>query len=212
MSNKKEERIVLIIKRLKRAYPGAKASLAHKNSFQLLVATILSAQCTDIVANKVAAYIFKKYKNAKGLSAAKPSVLEKELYSTGFYKSKAKNIIAASKKIVNSFNNKVPNSMEKLLLLNGVGRKTANIILSVAFKKREGVAVDTHVKRLSRRFGLTKSTNPVIIERDILKVVPFKYWLDFNHILVSHGRRVCKAKKPLCGKCVIAGICPSSQV
>ncbi len=212
MAKSKKEKAIDIIESLKKAYPGREViSLPHKTSFELLVATILSAQCTDVVANRVTIDLFKKYKNVKGLASAKPFTLERELYTTGFYKAKAKNIIAASKKIVARFNGRVPDSMEKLLTLDGVGRKTANIILSVAFKKREGIAVDTHVKRLSNRFGLTKSGNPIVIEQDLLKVVPLRYWLKFNHILVTHGRRVCRARRPLCENCVVAKLCPSRR-
>lgn len=212
MNRIKKEKTILLIKRLKKAYPDkVLVSLSHKTAFQLLVATILSAQCTDVVANRVTAHLFKKYKNVKGFASANLLVLEKEVYATGFYKTKAKHIIAASKKIVSCFNGRVPDSMEKLITLDGVGRKTANIILSVAFKKREGIAVDTHVKRLSNRFGLTGSSDPIVIEQDLLKIIPFRYWLEFNHILVTHGRRICRARKPLCGSCVINGFCPSRQ-
>ncbi len=211
MGNRKKERAVLIIKALRKANPASKISLSFNTSFEFLITTILSAQCTDIIANRVASRLFKKYRNAKGLAAASPSILEKDIYSTGFYRAKAKNIIAASKKIVTCFNNRVPSSMKELLLLDGVGRKTANIILTVAFKKREGIAVDTHVKRLSARFGLTKSSDPVRVEQDLLRVVPFRYWLDFNYILVNHGRRICRARNPLCDKCVISKLCVSSQ-
>ena len=207
MSHTKEAKLPLIIKKLKKAYPAVRVSLLFNTNFELLVATILSAQSTDIIANRVASRIFKKYKNAKGFAAASLPVLEKEIYSTGFYRVKAKNIIAASKKIVAYFNNRVPSSMDELLSLDGVGRKTANIILSAAFKKREGIAVDTHVKRLSARFGLTKNSDPIKIEQDLLKVVPFRYWLDFNYLLVNHGRKICRARKPLCDECVVSKLC-----
>jgi endonuclease III len=203
----RKKRTLLIIKRLKSLFPQNKTSLKHKNPFQLLIATILSAQSTDITANKVASGIFKKYKGIKGFSGAKLSELEKDIFSSGFYRAKSKNIIAASEKILSEFNGRVPNTMHGLLQLPGVGRKTANIILSSAFKKSEGIAVDTHVKRISRRLGFTKNTDSDKIERDLLGIIPRKYWLDFNYMLVDFGRKICKSKKPLCLRCGIEKLC-----
>jgi endonuclease III len=203
----KEKRILLIIKRLKSLFPHNKTSLKHKNPFQLLIATILSAQSTDITANKVAFKVFKKYKNVKGFAVAGLSELEKDIYSSGFYKTKAKNIIEASKKILSQFRGRVPDTMDELLKLPGVGRKTANIILSSAFRKAEGIAVDTHVKRIARRLGLSKNLNPEKIEKDLLKAVPRKYWLEFNYMLVRFGRSICKSRNPLCLKCGIEKLC-----
>jgi endonuclease III len=203
----KEKRILLVIKRLKASLPHSKTSLIYKNPFQLLVATILSAQSTDITANKVASRIFKKYKDMRGFASAKFSELEKDIFSCGFYRVKAKNIIAVSKKILSEFNGRVPDTMHALLKLPGVGRKTANIILSSAFKKSEGIAVDTHVKRISRRLGFTKHTDPNKIEQDLLRVVPKKNWLDFNYMLVNFGRTICKSRLPLCTRCRLKGLC-----
>jgi endonuclease III len=203
----KEKRILLIIKRLKASLPRSKTSLKHKNPFQLLIATILSAQSTDITANKVASIVFDKYKDVKGLARARLSILEKDIYSSGFYKVKARNIVRASKKILSQFNGKVPKSMDELLKLPGVGRKTANIILSSAFKKSEGIAVDTHVKRVSRRLGFTKNTDPNKIEKDLLSIVPYEFWLDFNYMIVDFGRNICRSRKPLCVKCAIKNLC-----
>ncbi len=202
-----EKRIISIIKRLKALSSQRKTSLNYRTPFQLLIATILSAQSTDNTANKVTSSIFKKYKNAKGFAHAKLSQLEKNVYSSGFYKIKSKNIIAASKKILSEFSGRVPRTVDGLMQLPGVGRKTANIILSSAFKKSEGIAVDTHVKRIARRLGFTRNTGPGKIEKDLLKIIPRRYWLDFNYMLVDFGRSVCKSRKPLCLKCVIRPFC-----
>ncbi|MDP6685936.1 MAG: endonuclease III, partial [Candidatus Omnitrophota bacterium] len=174
-------------------------------------ATILSAQCTDKRVNQLTPSLFKKYKTPRDFSNAKQSVLEKEVRPAGFYKNKAKNIIASAKKIVEDFNGKVPDRMKDLVTLPGVARKTANIVLSSGFKKVEGIAVDTHVKRLSGRLALSKSQDPVKIEQDLMAIVPKKDWLDFNYILVDHGRKICNARKPLCGECVINRLCPSAN-
>ena len=203
----KEKRILLIIKRLKCLFPQNKTSLKYKNPFQLLIATILSAQSTDITANKVASIIFDKYKDAKGFAGAMLSGLEKDIYSSGFYKVKARNIVGSSKKILSQFSGKVPESMDELITLPGVGRKTANIILSGAFGKAEGIAVDTHVKRIARRLSLSKSLSPEKIEKDLLNVIPHRYWLEFNYMLVHFGRSICKSRKPLCLKCSIEKLC-----
>ena len=202
-----EKRIRFIIKRLKALTSHSKTSLNYRTPFQLLIATILSAQSTDITANKVTSSIFKKYKNAKGFAHAKLSQLEKNIYSSGFYKIKSKNIIAASKKILSEFSGRVPRTMDGLLRLPGVGRKTANIVLSSAFKNPEGIAVDTHVKRIARRLGFTQNADPGKIEKDLLRIIPRRYWLDFNYMLVGFGRSVCKSRKPLCSRCAIRQFC-----
>jgi len=204
----KKRSLLSILKILYRDYPLSSALLEYKNPFQLLVVTILSAQCTDIVANRVADYIFKKYKTPTAFSKAKLSTLKKEIKKTGLYNSKAKNIIASSRIIVKKYKSKIPQSMSELTQLPGVGRKTANIILSTAFKKREGIAVDTHVRRISRRLGLTTYLDPNKIEQDLIRIVPYKEWLDFNHLLVNHGRRICNARRPLCCDCNINKYCP----
>ena len=204
-----KERIPEIIKILRKTYLKSKTVLYYKTPFQILIATILSAQCTDKMVNKITPNLFKKYKTAYDFSKTKQSTLEKEIRSSGFYKNKAKNIIAASKKIVNDFKGKVPDTMEELISLPGVARKTANIVLSSGFKKVEGIAVDTHVKRLSGRLGLTKENDPERIEKDLMKIVPKKDWLDFNYMLVDHGRKICDAKRPLCSICPLHKLCPT---
>jgi len=211
MKRNPKNRIEKIIKILNETYPVARTALFYKTPHQILVATILSAQCTDERVNTITPGLFKKYKNAYDFAKAKRAVLEKEIRSLGFYKNKAKNIISAFKKIVKEFNGNVPETMQDLISLPGVARKTANIVLSSAFKKAEGIAVDTHVKRLSLRLGLTKESNPDKIERDLMKVVPKKYWLSFNYLLVNHGREICQARKTLCAECCIKQFCPSKK-
>ena len=205
-----KNRVKNIIKILRKTYPGAHTALRHRNAFQLLVSTILSAQCTDVMVNKITPVLFRKYRNAPDFAGAKQGALEKEIRSTGFYKNKAKNIIGASKKITKEFKGRVPDSMDKLITLPGVARKTANIVLSSSFGKVEGIAVDTHVKRLSERIGLSKEKDPVKIERDLMKIIPKTDWLDFNYLLVNHGRAICAARKPLCPDCIIKALCPSA--
>lgn len=202
------QRISEIIKILRKTYPQSRSALYHRTPFEILIATILSAQCTDERVNKITPGLFNKYKSVYDFSKVKQSILEQEIRSAGFYKNKAKNIIAASKKIVKDFSGKVPCSMEGLVSLPGVGRKTANIVLSSGFKKVEGIAVDTHVGRLSKRLGLSEEDDPEKIEKDLMKIVPKKDWLDFNYMLVNHGRAICNARKPLCYDCVINRLCP----
>lgn len=200
--------IAEIIKILHKTYPHSRTALHYKSPLQIMIATILSAQCTDKRVNEITPSLFKKYKTVRDFSKARRSVLEKEIRSAGFYKNKAKNIIASSKKIAHDFKGKVPDNMEKLITLPGVARKTANIVLSSGFGKAEGIAVDTHVKRLSGRLGLSRESDPNKIERDLLKIVPKKDWLDFNYMLVDHGRNICQARKPMCSDCVIIKLCP----
>ncbi len=202
-----KSKAIKIIDLLSKEYPKGKTALNYKTPFQLLVATILSAQCTDNKVNEITPHIFSKYKDVYGFSKAKKEKLERDIYSTGFYKSKAKNIIESSKILVKEFNGVVPDSMDKLIKLPGVARKTANIILSSIFKKTEGIAVDTHVKRLSNRLNFSNNKNPDKIERDLMEIFPKRYWLRFNYVLVSHGRKVCKAKNPTCYKCVVNRFC-----
>ncbi len=205
-----KKRIKRIIKILRREYPDAKTSLRHRSPFELLVSTMLSAQCTDKRVNEITPGLFKKYKDPGSFSRLKQSILEKEIHSAGFYKSKARNIIAASKKIVKEFAGRVPDTMSALTSLPGVARKTANIVLSGSFGKAEGIAVDTHLKRLSQRIGLSAEKDPVRIEKDLMKIVPRGDWLDFNYLLVSHGRKICGARKALCAECAIRRLCPSA--
>jgi len=212
MKRNAESRIEGIIKILNKTYPQARTVLFYKTPHQILVATVLSAQCKDERVNKITPDLFKKYKNAYDFAKAEQAVLEKEIRPLGFYRNKAKNIIAAFKKIVSEFSGNVPSTMQDLISLPGVARKTANIVLSSAFKKAEGIAVDTHVKRLSFRLGLTRESNPDKIERDLMAIVPKKYWFDFNYLLVNHGRRICRARKPLCPECCISQFCPSNKI
>ena len=207
-----DKRAVEIIKILNKTYPKSRTSLQYKTPLQLLIATILAAQCTDERVNKITPSLFAKYKSSSDFARAQQKVLEEEIRSAGIYKNKAKNIIAASKKMVEDFKGKVPDTMETLITLPGVARKTANIVLSSAFQKAEGIAVDTHVKRLSVRLGLSREKNPDKIEQDLLKIVPKKYWLDFNYLLVNHGRKICMARKPICPECPIKLLCPSPAI
>lgn len=197
-----------IISILKSTYPGARCSLDHQDPFQLLIATILSAQCTDARVNLVTPALFRKYPGPAEMAKAAPADLEKLIHSTGFYKNKALSIKEASKSIVGNFGGKVPRTMEELLTLRGVARKTANVVLGSAYGIASGVVVDTHVKRLAFRLGLTKETDPVKIEQDLMKALPKTAWIWFAHALVLHGRSVCDARKPLCGECPLEKRCP----
>ena len=205
-----KEKILEIIELLEKEYPGVRISLEHSNPFELLIATILSAQCTDKRVNEVTKTLFKKYRSPHDYIRTSQEEIEKDIYSTGFYRNKAKNIRKLSEMLVNDFGGKVPDTMEELLILPGVARKTANIILSGAFGKVEGIAVDTHVKRLSGRLGLTGNTDPDKIEKDLMEIVPKKDWAIFSLLLIQHGRNICFAKKPLCGKCVLNRLCPAA--
>lgn len=203
------ERIGEIIRILKEAYPRSRTALKFANPLQIMVATILSAQCTDAKVNEITPSLFRKYRTVEDFAAADPIVLEQEIHSTGFYRNKTRNIINASKKIVADFHGRVPDTMKDLLTLPGVARKTANIVLSSGFGRAEGIAVDTHVKRISGRLGLSYEKNPDKIEQDLLALVLKKEWLDFNSIFVNHGRAICQARKPLCSECPIRHLCPS---
>jgi len=208
-SHKHEVNPKVLITLLKKEYPNAKIALNYKTPLDLLVATVLSAQCTDKRVNIVTEPLFKKYKTAKDYAKASQKTFESEIRSTGFFRNKAKNIIAAAKMIVKDSAGKVPGTMEDLLKLPGVARKTATVILFNAFHKIEGITVDTHVIRLSQRLGLSKNTDPVKIEQDLMKIIPKKLWGKFAYWLIQHGRNVCIAKKPLCPQCVLKKICPS---
>lgn len=204
------EKILEIIELLKKEYPDARVALIHSNPLELLIATILSAQCTDKRVNEVTKKLFKKYRSPDDYIKIRQEELEKEIYSTGFYRNKAKNIKKLCEILVRDFDGKIPETMEGLLTLPGVARKTANIVLSGAFGKVEGIAVDTHVKRLSYRLGLTKNSNPDKIEKDLMELVPKKYWDIFSLLLINHGRKICTAKKPLCRDCILNRLCPSA--
>lgn len=203
-------RLKKIIAILKKEYPDAKTPLKHRNSFQLLIATILSAQCTDVRVNMVTPALFAKYKTPKDFAGAKSRELEKLIRSTGFYKNKTKSVIGCSKGIVEKHKGKVPASLEELVKLPGIGRKTANVVLGECFDI-PGVVVDTHVKRLSNRLGLTENTNPEKIEQDLMKITPEKDWSNLSILLIFHGRRVCKARKPDCSNCSLCNLCPTCQ-
>ncbi len=209
--NTRQERAREIIRRLEKEYPGRGTALDYSNPLELLVATILSAQSTDRQINKITPALFKKYPTARDYAAADPEELEGEIRSSGFYRNKAKNIRAAAKKIVEEFGGGVPRTMEELLTLPGVARKTANIVLNDGFGVVAGIAVDTHVKRLAGRLGWSEETNPDRIERDLMALIPEKDWGRVNYLLISHGRAVCRARKPLCEECVLAPICPSAK-
>jgi endonuclease-3 len=207
-----KEKTLEVIKRLKKEYPDLKTALNFSSPFELLVATVLSAQTTDVLVNKVTRDLFRKYRSLKDYAAAPPEVFQKDIGSVNFYKTKAKNIQACAGIIGEKFNSKVPKTMDELTSLPGVARKTANIILSNAFGINEGVAVDTHVKRVSYRLGLTKNEDPVKIERDLMVLTPKGEWKDISHLLIFHGRKVCHAKKPNHNECVLRDICPSSTI
>jgi endonuclease III len=206
------ERTPEVIRRLKKEYPELKTVLNFKNPFELLVATILSAQTTDTLVNRVTENLFKKYKSVKDYADASLEIFQKDLSSINFYKTKAKNIQGSAKMVVERFNSKVPKQMEELTSLPGVARKTANIILSNAYGINEGIAVDTHVRRLAYRLGLTKNEDPVKIEKDLMLLTPKQEWGNLSHLLIFHGRKVCQAKKPKHQECILYDICPSRNI
>ncbi len=206
-----KQRIGKIIAALYKAYPRSRTALRFESPLQILVATILSAQCTDERVNQVTPSLFRKYRTPRDFASADQKILEGEIRSTGFFRNKAKSIIGASRKIVEDFDGAVPDNMEDLLTLPGVARKTANIVLSSAFKKAEGIAVDTHVRRLSQRLGLSKENVPDKIEQDLMAIVPKKDWIDFNYMLVLHGRTICPSRKPRCPLCQLKRLCPSAS-
>ncbi|HLM23785.1 MAG TPA: endonuclease III [Pyrinomonadaceae bacterium] len=199
-----------IIRRLKRAYPDAKCSLKHTNPFELLIATILSAQCTDERVNRVTADLFRKYRKPEDYLNVSPRELEKDIQSTGFFRNKTKSIQGASKLLSEQYGGQVPHTMEELLELPGVARKTANVVLGNAFDIHAGVVVDTHVTRLSHRLVLTQQKTAEKIEQDLIPIVPKKDWVIFPHLMIYHGRKICKARNPLCAECTIEKLCPSS--
>jgi len=205
-----QERIQQIMKLLAKKHSDAKIALHYSNPLELLVATILSAQSTDKTVNEVTKSLFKKYQKAKDYANADLKDLEKDIRSTGFYRNKAKYLKKMGQMLVEKFESKVPRSMDKLTMLPGVARKTANIVLSNAFGIVEGIAVDTHVRRLSQRLGLSKNKDPNKIERDLMKLVPKEQWPKLTDLLIFHGRRVCTAKNPNCRDCVINKLCPSA--
>lgn len=199
-----------IIAALKRAYPDAKCALNHSNAFELLIATILSAQCTDVRVNIVTADLFRKYRKPADYLKVSPLTLQKEIRTTGFFRNKAKSIQGTAKMLTEKYAGHVPRTMEEMLELPGVARKTANVVLGNAFGILSGVVVDTHVTRLSRRLKLTNQKQAEKIEQDLIELVPRKDWIIFSHLLIFHGRNICKARNPLCADCVVEKFCPSS--
>ncbi len=206
----KQAQAAEIIKRLKKRYPDAHCALDHTSPFELLIATILSAQCTDERVNIVTANLFRKYRGPADFVNVSQEELEKDIHSTGFFRNKAKNIQAACRRIIDEFGGEIPQTMDELLTLGGVARKTANVVLGNAFGIASGVVVDTHVGRLSQRLGLTDEKTAEKIEQDLAALVPKKHWVMFPHWMIYHGRQVCNARKPDCGNCVLADICPSN--
>jgi len=207
-----QEKVKEIIKRLRKEYPEPKTALNFGTPFELLVSTILSAQTTDVHVNKVTENLFRKYKSVKDYANVNLETLQKDVSSINFYRTKAKNIHESAKIIAEQFNSKVPQTMEELITLPGVARKTANIILSSAYGINEGIAVDTHVKRLSNRLGLTKNEDPVKIEKDLIGITPKSEWGNLSHLLIFHGRKICQAKKPNHKECILYDICPSRNI
>jgi endonuclease III len=205
------KRVAAILAKLDEAYPAASCELKHGNAFQLLISTILSAQCTDVRVNEVTSTLYKKYPNAEAFAHANPSELEQEIRPTGFFRNKTKSIMGASKAILQNFNGQVPRTMNEILELPGVARKTANVVLGTAYGIASGVVVDTHVIRLSRRLDLTKHEDPKKIEEDLMRVIPREKWIMFSHQLIWHGRRVCIARKPKCMECNLESLCYSKD-
>jgi endonuclease-3 len=212
MPDDKKKRTAEIIKRLKKAYPDAHCALNHSNAFELLIATILSAQCTDERVNIVTADLFRKYRGPADYLRVEQAELEKDIHSTGFFRNKSKSIQGACRLLIDEFGGEIPQTMEEILTLPGVARKTGNVVLGNAFGIASGGVVDTHVARLSQRLGLTVNENAEKIEKDLIELVPKRHWILFPHLLISHGRKVCVARKPRCRECVVSDICPSFEL
>ena len=202
--------VTAILAELRHLYPDARTSLTFSNPLELTVATMLSAQSTDVLVNRVTADLFKKYRRVEDYATVSQEELEKDIHSTGFYHSKAKNIRAAAQHIITNYGGEVPRTIEDLITLPGVARKTANVVLGNAFGIVEGIVVDTHVGRLARRFGWTTNEDPVKVEQDLMRIIPRKDWLDLSHMLIYHGRAICIARKPLCAQCALVHLCPSA--
>jgi endonuclease III len=212
MTTEPKAKMKTVIRLLRKAYPNAHCALNHSNPLELLIATILSAQCTDDRVNIVTATLFRKYLKAEDYYAVNVSELEKDIHSTGFFRNKAKNIQGATKRIIEEFNGEVPQTMDELLTLPGVARKTANVVMGNAFGIASGVVVDTHVTRLSNLLGFTETENAVKIEQDLIPVTPKKDWIMLPHLLIWHGRAICKARTPNCAECVLETLCPGSKL
>ena len=212
MANKRRKgtepaRVAEILKRLEAAYPQAKCALSHRDAWQLLVATILSAQCTDVRVNKVTPDLFRKYPTVKDLASVRQEVLEQDIRTTGFFRNKSKSVIGAATKLLSDFAGRVPKTMPELLTLPGVARKTANVVLGTAFGIAAGVVVDTHVHRIARRLDLTRHDTPEKIEQDLMQLLPEDQWIDFSHRVIWHGRQVCAARRPNCPACSLNDLC-----
>jgi endonuclease III len=205
------ERVKDILNRLDRRYPNVTCALTHKSAWELLVATILSAQCTDVRVNMVTPILFRKYPTPADFAALKPEQLEPDIRSTGFFRNKSKSLVGAAQGVVQRFAGQVPDDMDQLLSLPGVARKTANVVLGTWFRKAVGVVVDTHVHRISRRLELTKADDPRQIEQDLMKVIPQERWIDFSHQIIHHGRALCVARKPKCAECPLENICHAAD-
>ena len=205
------KRVAMILVKLDEAYPAATCELKHENAFQLLISTILSAQCTDVRVNQVTQELFKKYTKPEDFAYATPSELEKEIRPTGFFRNKTKSVMGASKGIIEKFGGEVPRTMDEILTLPGVARKTGNVVLGTAYGIASGVVVDTHVMRLSQRLDLTRNDEPKKIEQDLMGIIPQEKWIQFSHQLIWHGRRVCYARKPKCTDCNLEHICYSKD-
>jgi endonuclease-3 len=205
------KRVAAILAKLDEAYPKATCELNHHNAFELLIATILSAQCTDVRVNQVTETLFKKYPSPEAFAYATPSELEKEIRPTGFFRNKTKSVVGASKAVVEQFAGQVPRTMQEMLTLPGVARKTANVVLGTAYGIPSGVVVDTHVQRLSNRLDLTRNEDPKKIEQDLMAIIPQNKWIQFSHQLIWHGRRVCFARKPNCTACNLESLCYSKD-
>jgi len=201
------KRVAAILAKLDEAYPDATCELKHENAFQLLISTILSAQCTDVRVNQVTETLYKKYMSPEAFAYATPSELEKEIRPTGFFRNKTKSIIGASKAVVEKFGGQVPRTMEEILTLPGVARKTANVVLGTAYGIPSGIVVDTHVQRLANRLDLTRNEDPKKIEQDLMQVIPQEKWIKFSHQVIWHGRRICQARKPKCFECNMESLC-----
>lgn len=204
-------RVQDILNRLDQRYPNVTCALHHKSAWELLIATILSAQCTDVMVNKVTPILFQKYPTPQAMAAATPEELEPILRPTGFYRNKAKSVVGASKGVIENFGGQVPDEMEKILTLPGVARKTANVVLGTWFKKAVGVVVDTHVHRISRRLELTRADDPKNIEQDLMKVIPQEKWIEYSHQIIHHGRALCIARRPKCAECPLENICHAAD-
>ena len=203
----RKRRLSIILRRLNRGYPDVECALIHNSAWELLAATILSAQCTDKRVNQVTPGLFRKYPTIQDIAAVRPEVLESDIQSTGFFRNKAKSLTGAAKKIMEQYGGETPRTMDELLTLPGVARKTANVVLGTWFGKASGVVVDTHVQRISRRLGLTKEDDPKKIEKDLMAVLPKKRWILYSHQIIHHGRGVCVARKPRCSECGLENLC-----